>query len=134
MLREDYQPDDGIESGDEDELFFAEKEWKKMNEKSTKEGFREGIGKASEDALQDGFDKGYAESFQVGIFIGKLRGKVVAKKIVLGEGSEHIVKLDAIESELNKCENLLRDSPDRENVVKVQLENLETSFQLIPNN
>ena len=126
--------DDGIGSGDEDELFFAEKEWRKLNEKSTKEGFREGIGQASEDSLQAGFDKGYAESFQTGLLFGKLRGKVAAKKFILGEDSEHIAELDAIEAEISSCEDMFKNKhgdETREIEIKAKLEELETKFKLI---
>jgi hypothetical protein len=90
--------DDGIGSGSEDELFLAEKEWKKLNAKSTTEGFREGISQASLDSLQSGFDKGYSEAFQTGLLFGKLRGKFSAKRFILGEGSEYIAEIDIIEA------------------------------------
>eukprot|EP00092_Neocalanus_flemingeri_P001862 GFUD01001985.1.p1 GENE.GFUD01001985.1~~GFUD01001985.1.p1 ORF type:complete len:134 (-),score=57.47 GFUD01001985.1:11-412(-) len=126
--------DDGIGSGNEDELFYAEKEWRKLNEKSTTLGFKEGIGQASEDALQAGFDKGYADSFQTGLSFGKLRGKVAAKRFILGEDSEHIVELDAVEAELSRCENIYKDKPDddkSQTEIEAKLKELETKFKLI---
>jgi hypothetical protein len=125
--------DDGIGSGSEDELFLAEKEWKKLNVKSTTEGFREGISQASEDSLQSGFDKGYSEAFQTGLLFGKLRGKLSAKRLILGEGSEHIAEIDIIEAELNKCEETCKSNDDEKTQIKMKanLEELEKKFKLI---
>jgi len=124
--------DDGIESGSEDELFLAEKEWRKLNTRSTTEGFREGISQASEDSLQAGFDEGYAEAFQTGLMIGKLRGSLAAKKLILGEGSNKIAQIEIIEEELNKCELSLKDKDDQFRTELIaKLEDLKAKFKLI---
>merc|ERR1712098_669420 len=118
--------DDGIGSGSEDELFLAEKDWKKLNVKSAREGFREGISQASEDSLQAGFDAGYAKSFQTGLLLGKLRGKIAAKKLILGDVPETIsVKIELIEEELNKYEEECKS----EDVMHIDLQNKLTELE-----
>ena len=42
----------GMESGSEDELLIAGKEFRKLQERSLTSGYREGLGQASEDGLQ----------------------------------------------------------------------------------
>ena len=46
--------EDDIASGSEDEMYFAEIEWRKLDSRSRIEGYREGRSKASEDSLQSG--------------------------------------------------------------------------------
>merc|ERR1719312_788929 len=112
--------DDGIGSGSEEELLLAEKEWKKLNQKSAREGFREGISQASEDSLQAGFDRGYAEAFQTGLVLGKLRGKLAAKKLIVGECSELIEKIEAIEAELSEYEGKLTNVDVKESELQLK--------------
>ena len=124
--------DDGIWSGSEEELYLAEKEWKKLNQRSTREGFREGISQASEDSLQAGFDEGYAKSFQTGLLLGKLRGKLAAKKLILGEGSEVIEKIVALETELREYEAKCKSMREvNENELQLKYSEIEAKLQLL---
>ena len=123
--------DDGIWSGSKEELYLAEKEWKKLNQRSTREGFREGISQASEDSLQAGFDEGYAKSFQTGLVLGKLRGKLSAKKLISGEG-EVIEEIVAIEAELSeyeaKCKSMIEVN---ESELQLKSSEIEAKLQLL---
>ena len=52
-MRGEPQGDDvGMESGSEDELFFAERDYEKMHQRSLTAGYREGLSHAAEEGLQ----------------------------------------------------------------------------------
>lgn len=95
---------DGLESGSEDELLIADKEYRRMQQRSLTSGYREGLGQASEDGLQDGFDSAYKEGFKLGMEIGKLRGRIAAKKLINVNNQDIIDKLTTIEDDLNSLE------------------------------
>ena len=94
----------GIDSGSEDELFMADKEYRRMQERSLTSGYREGMGQASEDGLQEGFDSAYKEGFKLGMEIGKVRGRIAAKKLINVDNQDIIDKLTTIENDLNSLE------------------------------
>merc|ERR1711974_590392 len=91
--------------GSEEELEVAGREWKRMGEKSLKEGFREGRSTAEEEALQEGFDQGYKEGFTWAKQVGRLRGKLAAKRVQFKEsGSEIVLQLEELAKEVEKLE------------------------------
>ena len=107
------QEDDDLE-GDEEELELAGREWKRMEERSMREGFRSGYGfcscseedlylcregrsTAEEAALQEGFDIGYKQGFTWAKSVGKLRGRLAAKRVVLKDsGSDMELQLEEL--------------------------------------
>ena len=97
--------DDGFKSGSEDELFLADKDWKKMQQRSLKEGFREGLDQANEDQLQAGFDSGYAKSFIVGRDVGRVKGKLAAKMVLLQDSEEKLERLKQIETDISSLKS-----------------------------
>ena len=97
--------DDGFKSGSEDELFLADKDWKKMQQRSLKEGFREGLDQANEDQLQAGFDSAYAKSFIVGRDVGRVKGKLAAKMVLLQDSQEKLERLKQIETDISSLKS-----------------------------
>ena len=97
--------DDGFKSGSEDELFLADKDWKKMQQRSLKEGFREGLDQANEDQLQAGFDSAYAKSFIVGRDVGRVKGKLAAKMVLLQDSEEKLERLKQIETDISSLKS-----------------------------
>ena len=97
--------DDGFKSGSEDELFLADKDWKKMQQRSLKEGFREGLDQANEDQLQAGFDSAYAKSFTVGRDVGRVKGKLAAKMVLLQDSQEKLERLKQIETDISSLKS-----------------------------
>merc|ERR1711974_552727 len=76
--------------GSEEELEVAGREWKRMEERSLKEGFREGRSTAEEEALQEGFDQGYTEGFTWAKQVGRLRGRLAAKRVKYKDSDSEI--------------------------------------------
>ena len=120
----------GIDSGSEDELYHANTEWKKLNDKSAKEGYREGLNQATEDSLQKGFDQGYAQSFQCAILFGEARGRLVTKRIILGEESEQISTIDKLFNELDDYQTKFKSDLDSSEI-KLFLEEIHRRIDLI---
>ena len=104
--------DGGMESGSEDELFLAEKDWKKMHARSLTNGYREGVGQAAEEGLQTVFDEAYVGGFRRGVELGKIRGRIAAKKFLNNDKPEIVAGLDSLELQLNSMENSFRSSPN----------------------
>ena len=75
-------PDIGIESGNEDHLFYAEKDWRRLEKRSLTTGYREGLDHAADEALQQGFDRAYVEGYKTGLENGKLGGRTSAIKLI----------------------------------------------------
>ena len=94
------EEDDGFKSGSEDELFLADKDWKRLQKRSLTEGFREGLDQATEDELQAGFDAAYAEAFQSGLEVGRIKGKIAAKMVLLQDSPEKVRRLELLEAEI----------------------------------
>ena len=113
--------DIGIESGSEDDLFYAEKDWRRLQERSMTTGYREGLDHAAEEALQQGFDKAYVEGWKWGVEIGKLRGRIAAKKLMNMNNQNILDNLSLVEEEVNKIEK-------SKTVVKSILERISSSI------
>ena len=99
------EEDDGFKSGSEDELYLADKDWRKLQKRSLTEGFREGLDQATEDELQAGFDEAYAEAFQSGLEVGRIKGKIAAKMVLFQDNPEKIRKLELLESEITSSKS-----------------------------
>ena len=114
------EEDDGFKSGSEDELYLADKDWRKLQKRSLTEGFREGLDQATEDELQAGFDAAYAEAFQTGLEVGKVKGKIAAKMVQVQDSPEKIRRLELLEAEITslKSQELsnIKDSLDKVSV------------------
>ena len=118
---------DGLDSGSEDELFFAEKDWSKMHQRSMTTGYREGLEKASEDSLQAGFDKAYTEGFKAGVALGGVRGQIAAKKFINVDNVNSLAILDELEHELN----VLEKSDCESKVLQSKLEDITSKLKSI---
>ena len=101
MASSNDEEDDGFKSGSEDELYLANKDWKKLQQRSLKEGFREGLDQANEDQLQAVFDSAYAKSFIFGREIGRIKGKLAAKMVLFQDSPEKIKRLECLESDIS---------------------------------
>ena len=118
---------EGLDSGSEDELFFAEKDWSKMHQRSMTTGYREGMEKASEEGLQAGFDKAYTQGFKAGIVLGVVRGRIAAKKFINVDNVNSIAVLDELEHELN----VLEKSECENKVLQAKLEDITAKLNSI---
>ena len=118
---------DGLDSGSEDELFFAEKDWSKMHQRSMTTGYREGMEKASEEGLHAGFDRAYTEGFKTGIDIGVVRGKIAAKKFINVDNMNNSAILDELEHELN----VLEKSDSDNQVLQMKIKDLVSKLNSI---
>ena len=102
MANSPDEEDDGFKSGSEDDLFLADKDWQKLQQRSLTEGFREGLDQATEDELQAGFDTAYAESFTLGQQVGQIRGKLAAKMVLVQDSPEKITRLELLQVDIAK--------------------------------
>ena len=118
---------DGLESGSEDELFFAEKDWSKMHQRSLTTGYREGMEKASDEGLQAGFDKAYTQGFKAGVALGAVRGQIAAKKFINVDNVNSVAVLDELEHELN----VLEKSECEDKVLQGKLEDIASKLNSI---
>ena len=115
---------DGFESGSEDDLFYAERDWRRLQERSITTGYREGLDHAAEEALQQGFDKAYVEGWKWGVEIGKLRGRIAAKKLMNMNNQNILDHLSLVEEELNKIEK-------SKTIDKSELERMSSSIDSV---
>ncbi|KAG8998423.1 hypothetical protein FRB94_006891 [Tulasnella sp. JGI-2019a] len=80
----------------------SERDWERMSEAFTNDGYREGITAGKEGALQEGFDDGFATvGVPLGRHIGILRGYTAGLLAFLRDGQGH-----AINPEFNADEKL----------------------------
>ena len=93
--------DDGFKSGSDDDLYLADKGWRKLQQRSLTEGYREGLDQASEDSLQTGFDAAYAEAFTFGLELGRIKGKIAGKMVLVQESEERVKRLELLQSEVS---------------------------------
>ncbi|PBC33919.1 uncharacterized protein LOC108003963 [Apis cerana] len=57
----------------EDSLKIASKEWNRIINAATKDGYREGIEDGSNSVFQESFNNGYKEGFQIAFILGKFK-------------------------------------------------------------
>ena len=111
------EEDDGFKSGSEDELYLADKDWKKLQKRSLTEGFREGLDQATEDELQAGFDAAYVEAFQSGLEVGRIKGKIAAKMVLVQDSPEKVRRLELLEAEITALKSqelsIIKESLDK---------------------
>lgn len=69
-----------MESGSEEEIEVAKRDFDKIRGDLSTGGFREGAMKGHEAAFQSGFDTGYAQGFETAFLMGKLNGIIETLK------------------------------------------------------